>query len=115
MNIGKRIKERRKEIGMSAEELGRRVGKDRATIYRYEKGDIENLPLDVLEPVAEALRTTPQYLLGWEQVQKNNDTITDVVVKMRTDEEFFSIVETLLSLDAEKLSIIKQTALAFKK
>lgn len=115
MNIGKRIKERRKEIGMSADELGRRVGKDRATIYRYEKGDIENLPLDVLEPISEALRTTPQYLLGWEEVQKNNDTITDAVVKMRTNDEFFSVVESLLSLDDDKLSIIKQTALAFKK
>ncbi len=49
------------------------------------------------------------------EMQKNNDTISDAVVKMRTDNEFLSVVECLLSLDAEKLSIIKQTALAFKK
>ena len=66
MNIGLRIKERRKALGMSAEELGIRLGKNRATIYRYENGFIENLPLDMLEPIAAALETTPQYLLNWE-------------------------------------------------
>lgn len=115
MTIGQRIKERRKALKMSADEMGAKLGKDRSTIYRYEKGDIENLPLDILEPIAEILQTTPQYLMGWEKVQKNNDIITDAIVRMRTDNEFFSVVECLLSLDAEKLSIIKQTASAFKK
>lgn len=50
-----------------------------------------------------------------QNMQKNNDTITDAVVKMRTDEEFFSLVECLLSLDAEKLSIVKQMASALQK
>ena len=49
------------------------------------------------------------------QMQKNNDIITDVVVKMRTDENFFSLMECLLSLDAEKQSAIKQMALALQK
>lgn len=115
MNIGQRIKERRKALKMSADEMGAKLGKDRSTIYRYEKGDIENLPLDILEPIAEILQTTPQYLMGWEKVEKNNDIITDAVVRMRTDKEFFSVVELLLSLEADKLSIIKQTASAFKK
>jgi transcriptional regulator with XRE-family HTH domain len=115
VNIGYRIKQRRKELKMSADELGARLGKDRSTIYRYEKGDIENLPLDILEPIAEILQTTPQHLMGWEKVQKNNNIITDVVVKMRTDSEFFSLVECLLSLDDEKQSAIKQMALALQK
>ena len=49
------------------------------------------------------------------QMQKNNDIITDVVVKMRTDENFFSLMECLLSLDAEKQSAIKQMVLALQK
>ena len=63
------------------------------------------LKSDLIEDKTEEHRT----------MQKNNDTITDAVVKMRTNEEFFSVVESLLSLDDDKLSIIKQTALAFKK
>ena len=115
MVIGKRIKQRRKQLGMSADKLAEILGKDRSTIYRYEKGDIENMPLDILEPIAKALNTTPQYLMGWEEAEKNNDIITDAVIKMRTNADFLSVVECLLSLDEEKLSIIKQTALAFKK
>lgn len=103
MTIGQRIKEKRKELKLSADELGAKLGKDRSTIYRYEKGDIENLPLDILEPIAEALHTTPQFLMGWEEVQKNNDTIADIIVRMRSDNGFLSVVEMLHRMNAEKL------------
>ena len=72
MKIGERIKQRRKELRMSADKLAEILGKDRSTIYRYEKGDIENLPLDILEPIAQALGTTPAYLMGWEEDKKEN-------------------------------------------
>lgn len=67
MSVGKRIKERRNELHMSVDELAVKLNKNRATIYRYEKGDIENLPIDILEPLAKALDTTPQYLMGWDK------------------------------------------------
>lgn len=115
MNIGLRIKERRKELKMSADELGRKLGKDRSTIYRYEKGDIENLPLDILEPIANALETTPQYLMGWENVQKKSGTISDAVLRMKTDSEFFSLVETMLELEPEQIHSVRQMLSAFLK
>lgn len=115
MTIGQRMKQRRKELKMSADELGSRLGKDRSTIYRYEKGDIENLPLDILEPIAEVLQTTPQYLMGWEQVQKKNDALTDAVVRMRTDNEFFSIIEGLNRLNPAQLASVKQIVDTFLK
>ena len=65
MKFGERIKQRRMELHMSAGELASLIGKNRATIYRYESGDIENIPLDVLDPLAEALDLMPEYLLGW--------------------------------------------------
>lgn len=104
MVVGKRIKERRKEIGMSADELAKKLGKDRSTIFRYEKGDIENLPIDILEPIANILRTTPQYLMGWEEERKKNDTLSDIVIRMRSDDLFMSAVESLHKMDREKLS-----------
>lgn len=111
MAIGDRIRSRRKQLKMSAEELGKRIGKDRSTIFRYEKGDIENLPLDILEPIAKALETTPQYLMGWEQVQKKNDTLADIVLRLRTDDIFLEAVESLHKMDSDKLSSL----LAFLK
>jgi transcriptional regulator with XRE-family HTH domain len=85
MNIGHRIKERRKELKISADDLGRKLGKDRSTIYRYEKGDIENLPLDILEPIASALLTTPQFLMGWENQDEETDNIN--IKKQSTESE----------------------------
>lgn len=115
MNIGQRIKQRRKELKMSGEELANLLGKNRSTVFRYENGEIENLPLDVLEPIAKALQTTPQYLMGWEEVQKNNDIIADIVVKLRTDEEFLELVKTLNNLDEKKIQGVKQMLSAFLK
>ena len=77
MTIGDRIKLRRKELGMSADRLGEVIGKNRATVFRYENGDIEKMPIDVIEPIAEALLTTPAYLMGWEDDNEKTATPKD--------------------------------------
>lgn len=71
MKIGERIRQRRKEIGLSVDELAEILGKNRATVYRYESNEIEKLPTTVLEPLAKALKTTPAYLMGWEDEKKD--------------------------------------------
>lgn len=65
MDIGERIRNRRIELGLSVDDLAQKLGKNRATIYRYENGDIENMPIAVIEPLAKALQTTPTHLTGW--------------------------------------------------
>ena len=73
MRIGERIKQRRLELGYTADALAKMLNKNRATIYRYENGDIENMPIDVLEPLAKALNTTPAYLMGWTDSQQSRE------------------------------------------
>ena len=73
MTIGNRIKSRRIELGLSVDDLAKRINKNRATIYRYEKGDIESLPTSILEPLAKALNTSPEYLIGWVKTPINNN------------------------------------------
>ena len=65
MTVGERIKARRKQLGISADDLAAAIGVSRSTMFRYEKGDIEKVPGDTLVPIANALHTTPQYLMGW--------------------------------------------------
>ena len=72
MRVGERIKSRRKEIGLSAEQVAKELGVSPATVYRYESNDIMNMRIDKLEPIAKALRTTPAYLMGWEDDKKEN-------------------------------------------
>ena len=62
-SLGERIKLLRIERGISADALGAQIGKDRATVYRYEAG--MSCPAETLSLLASALRTTPEYLMGW--------------------------------------------------
>lgn len=70
MTIGERMKQRRKETGVPVGEVAKAMGVSVASVYRYEKGDIEKLPGNVLEALSTVLCTTPAYLMGWE---KNED------------------------------------------
>ena len=54
---------------MTVDELAEKLGKNRATVYRYESNEIEKLPTTVLEPLANALGVTPAYLMGWEEAK----------------------------------------------
>ena len=67
MTVGRRIREYRKKLGLSVDDVAEKLGKNRATIYRYESDDIENLPAPVLEPLAKILQTTPAELMGWKK------------------------------------------------
>lgn len=64
--IGSRIREKRLELGLSVDELAEKLGKNRATIYRYESDDIENFPISVIGPLSIVLQTSPAYLMGWK-------------------------------------------------
>lgn len=63
---GQRLKKRRKEVSMSADDVASELGVSRSTIFRYESGYIEKVPANVLEKLAIILHTTPAYLMGWD-------------------------------------------------
>lgn len=73
--VGERIRELRKKQKMSVDDLAKKINKSRATIYRYENGEIENAPYTILVPLAKALNTTPTYLLGMEEEYENNNDL----------------------------------------
>lgn len=72
MNVGERIKLRRKELKISADTLAERVGVSRSTIFRYEKGDIEKVGPEVLKKISETLNISPADLMGWEEEAEAN-------------------------------------------
>lgn len=116
MSIGRRIKQRRKEMKISADELAKRLGKDRSTIYRYEKGDIENMPIDILEPIATALNTTPSYLMGWDNAVENfPQEMAERHAEMVMDEDLNELFEDFKELNASEKQIIKDLARSLAK
>lgn len=68
---GTRIKELRLLAEMSQEELGRRVGVQRAAINKYEKGTVENIPIHTIEKIAQVFDVSPTYIVGWSGGEGN--------------------------------------------
>lgn len=115
MKIGDRIRQRRNELNWSQRDLASKMGyNNNSTITRIESGKVD-IPQSRIEQFAKVLGVSVPYLMGWEQVQKNNDIITDAVIRMRSDDEFFDVVRGLLTLDADKLSAVKQLMLVLQK
>lgn len=55
MVFANKIKQYRERNGISMEEFARRIGKSKATAYRYESGDIEKIPADTFQKIANVL------------------------------------------------------------
>lgn len=77
MTVGDRIKQRRKEIGMSQTELAEKVGSTKQNIYKYENGIITNIPSDKIEMIAAVLSTSPGVLMGWDDAADAHDSDSD--------------------------------------
>ena len=77
MTTGERIKMLRKEHNLTQEELGAKIGVQKAAIQKYEKGTVKNIKRDSLIKLAQCLDTSPEYLLGWEDMPNNETNITD--------------------------------------
>ena len=101
MTVGQRICERRKELGLSQEELGKRLGyKSRAAVCSVER-DKEELTLDRVRKYADALHCSPGYLAGWI------DRADDRAIKMYENylssaPEIQTAIESLLKTPQQK-------------
>ena len=121
---GQKIKARRKELGMSADEVAAKLGVSRSTIFRYENGHIEKVPANVIERLAEILKTTPTHLMGWDDdsndssshkldglsFENMNAEDRNISMVKESSEDTYKIDERLRSLNAEpadKDTIIK--------
>ena len=104
MTIGERIKARRNELMLSQRDLCEKMGySNHSTIGKIEAGKVD-IPQSRIVQFAEVLGVSVAYLMGWEEIQKNNDIIADVAIRMQTDEEFRSAVVSLYHADPKKLS-----------
>lgn len=72
--IGKRIRDRRKALGITQEELAQKLGyKNKSTIAKIENGTNDIVQSKVVE-FAKALDTTVAALMGWEEDDKEEPT-----------------------------------------
>ena len=113
MNIGERIRLKRNERGWSQRDLAKKMGySNHSTVGKIETGKVD-LPQSKVVQFAEVLGVSVAYLMGWEEVQQKNSTLADITVRMRTDSEFFSLIEGINQLDPVQLASVKQVVDAF--
>ena len=103
MTLGEKIKARRIELGLSVDEVARKIDRNRATVYRYENSDIGDIPTGVLETLAKALSTTPAELMGWEDDGLNDRDKRDIAQAMEQFIEQLGNPNEALMFDGEPL------------
>lgn len=125
MNVGLRIKQRRKDLKMSADELATSVGVSRSTIFRYEKGDIEKVGPDVLKKIADKLNVSPADLMGWDDAPVQElkiptsplvQKITEKAVKLTTPrkQKVLDFTENQLREQSNKVISLEENLFEFK-
>jgi Predicted transcriptional regulators len=93
VEIYERIKARRTDLGLTLQEVADALHVSKSTILRYESKDILNMGIDKVEPLAKILKTTPAYILGWEElnVPENKseliDEVNDLFVKLAPEKQ----------------------------
>ena len=81
--IGKRIKQQRKALNISVVDVAEYTGLSKATIHRYESGEIKNIKLPVLETIANILNVNPAWLIGKsENMERVNDKSTNILFEI---------------------------------
>lgn len=77
MEIGEKIKELRKEKGLTQKKLGELCGMADTTIRQYELG-IRNPKIKTLEKIATALDVNVQYLIGWDENKSYESNLSNL-------------------------------------
>ena len=108
---GKNILEARKNAGLTMEELGKMVGVARATIKRYESGEIANIPDDKIEKIAKATKVSEAFLMGWDTLKKENAAFHARILK---DAELQELIKDFLMLDKVDQELIKNMIQSLK-
>lgn len=84
MTLGEKVKSKREELNLSQEELAEKMNyKSKTSIHKIEVG-ITDLPLSKVKELAAVLKTTPAYLMGWEDKKEKKE---NNIFSQLTDEE----------------------------
>jgi transcriptional regulator with XRE-family HTH domain len=68
MEIGEKIKKRRKELGLTLDEVAEKVGVGKSTVQKWESGRIKNMRRDKIELLAQVLDMSPLDFVSTSQL-----------------------------------------------
>ena len=103
-----------------AADLANDLGIPKSALSQYLSGKSKNMDSVRMYRLCVYLDVNEAWMMGFDvpmerPKEKNNDIMSDIIVRLRTDEGFFEVVETLNSLDKEQLDGVLQMLQAFTK
>ena len=100
-DMAEKIRQLRINQGMTLEEVAQKVGVGRSTVRKWETGMIANMRRDKILVLAQALNTSPEYLMGWELNSKHGQDALDGLGPL-SDEDLSFIKKYSLSSKEDK-------------
>lgn len=90
MNTNEIIKRKRKEKGMTQTDLGKLLGVSKATVQKYESGEIVNFKSDTIKKLSEILDIDPSVLVfGKYEAKLNGEKLKNEVILLDTIKCFY--------------------------
>ncbi len=106
MTIGTRIRNRRIELNLSQDELAKRLNyKSRSSINKIEL-DQRNLTQSKIKAIADALETTPSYIMGWGEVEERKQVKACELFEECYGSDTYKAVALFLKLDELDRAIV---------
>lgn len=107
MTIGDRIKHRREELRLSQDELAKKLGyKSRSSLNKIELNQ-RDLPQSKIKAIADALGTTPSYIMGWDENSNEPEKGRDSEYQLAPDE--IILISSYRELNPQGKEYILQT------
>ena len=107
-NLYERIISLCEEKGIKGGKMCTDIGISKGILTDLKMGRQAGISTTNAQKIASYFGVSIAYLMGWEEEQKKNDIQADIILKMRTDSTFLSVVENLYKLDKDKLETINQ-------
>lgn len=92
-NMGNRIRELRLSNNLTLEQVAAYVGVGKSTVRKWETGMIANMKRDKIASLAAVLKTTPAYLMGWDEDKKLNTSPPTSFAPNSTNSNKYNIVK----------------------
>ena len=119
-SIAVRLRKALDASGKKQADLVRETGLDRGSISSYLSGKYEPKQKAIYK-LSAALNVSESWLLGYDvpmersPESKKNDQLAKLIVKLRTDNDFYNMVATLADLPEGKRQSIAQLVAALKE
>lgn len=116
-----RLREAMDRKGVKAIELATALDIPRSAVSQYLSGKSKNMDSKRLHAMCKYLNVSEAWLIGFDVPigktlsQIKNDTVSDVVVRMKSDSDFFLLIEAINKLDDNAFKAVRMMVLALYK